>query len=186
MKGFVIPNTERLRQLAALWSSSTRPRHIETPGPGQESVWDFPRPPAADRLQTRIHIYLGEQRIADTRAAVRIMETASPPTVYLPPGDIEQAYCIEEAQTSHCEWKGEATYLSVRVGDSVARHAAWTYRNPYPEYAFLKDYVSFYPARVCCMYGEERVQAQPGRFYGGWVTSQLTGPFKGEPGTQGW
>ena len=117
-----------------------------------------------------------------------MLETSHPPTIYLPPSDVRSDLLRERGgRGSLCEWKGYATYFDVEAGDRVERAAAWTYRDPVPRYAALRDFVSLYPGRMdACFLDDELVQAQPGDFYGGWITSDLVGPFKGAPGTLGW
>ena len=159
----------------------------EAPGPGQESVWDYPRPPRLERTDQRIEIVLGGVTVAITTEAYRVLETSHPPTYYLPadaflPGSLRAA-----AGSSFCEWKGAATYFDVVGGTKVAPRAAWTYPEPTPPFAALADHVAVYPAPMDrCTVDGEVVEPQPGGFYGGWVTSRVVGPFKGGPGTHGW
>ncbi len=161
----------------------TRPQRIE-PGPDQESVWDYPRPPAIEPVQQRVRVELAGRTIADTTNAYRVLETSHPPVFYIPRADID-ATAIEpgQSQATYCEYKGMARYLD--VGDQPA--AAWYYPNPNKRYEAITDHVAFYPSRMqACWVGDEQVQAQEGDFYGGWVTSAIVGPFKGAAGTQGW
>lgn len=152
-----------------------------------ESVWDYPRPPALVPCERRVRIEFGGTFLADSRSALRVLETSHPPTIYLPPGDVRLDLLTPIAKTSFCEWKGIATYFDIRAGERVERGAAWTYRDPSPAYAALRDFVSVYPGRMdACLLDEEAVAAQPGDFYGGWITSDVAGPFKGAPGTRGW
>lgn len=163
-----------------------RPKPI-TPGPGQESVWDYPRPPRLEDTDKHIQVIFNGMVIADTRRGKRVLETSHPPTYYIPLADIKQEYLQRTSQRSLCEWKGFAAYYTVQVGDRNAPNAAWYYPEPVPEYASLRDYVTFYPAMMdACYVNDELVQPQPGNFYGGWITSDVVGPFKGEPGTMGW
>ena len=157
------------------------------PKEGQESVWDYPRPALCERTSKRIRVEFGGQVIADTGAAFRVLETSHPPGYYLPPDDINFDFVHPEARRSFCEWKGQASYWSVVVGDKTALNAAWSYPEPTPAFADMKDHIAFYPALMdaCFVYGE-RVTPQPGQFYGGWITSDVVGPFKGEPGTEFW
>ena len=163
-----------------------RPRRIE-PRPDQESVWDYPRPPRLEAVSARLRVVLGGITIADTTAGLRICETASPPTFYLPPGDIVPGVLRPTARSSFCEWKGQAAYFTVRSGPRREVDAAWCYPQPAAGYAALAGFVSFYAGRMdaCCV-GDEQVEPQPGDFYGGWVTSSVVGPFKGAAGTLGW
>jgi uncharacterized protein (DUF427 family) len=127
------------------------------------------------------------ETIADTGSALRVLETAHPPTYYIPPGDVRSEYLSPGIGRSFCEWKGVAAYWSLQIGDRWARNAAWSFPDPAPPYEELRDRLAFYAQRVGgCYVGEERATPQPGHFYGGWVTSKVVGPFKGEPGTEGW
>ncbi|WP_258804946.1 DUF427 domain-containing protein [Pseudarthrobacter sp. NS4] len=157
------------------------------PLPGQESVWDYPRPPRVEPSRERIRIYLGGELILDTTDSIRVLETSHPPVYYLPrsafmPGALEPA-----PGSSFCEFKGSARYLTVRGGSTVAEKAAWFYPDPVAGYEELADRVAVYPGRMdCCEVDGERVRPQAGGFYGGWITDRVVGPFKGEPGTMGW
>lgn len=159
----------------------------EIPGPGQESVWEYPRPPRCEAVTAEVEVWLGGERIASTKSAVRVLETSHPPTYYLVRAAFAPGALRPSGGSSYCEWKGQAEYLDLVVGDCVAAKAAWTYPSPTPEYALLADHVALYPAAVDrCTVGGEVVRPQPGGFYGGWITSQVVGPFKGGPGTSGW
>lgn len=166
--------------------ATSRPSRVP-PGPGQVSVWDFPRPPRLEPVDARVRIEFGGALIVDTTRALRVCETASPPTYYVPLDDV-MADVLEPAPgQSFCEWKGRAAYWSVRVGDRVSPDAAWSYPAPTPAFAALRDHVAFYAGRVdACYVGDARVIPQPGHFYGGWITPDVVGPFKGEPGTGHW
>lgn len=164
-----------------------RPADIVRPGPGQESVWDYPRPPSVNRVEARVRVEFGERTLADTTRALRVCETSSPPVYYIPEADIQMALLEPSARTSFCEWKGLASYWSVRAGDRVAKDAAWSYPDPDPGFEAIRGCIAFYPRRMdACWVGEHRVTPQPGFFYGGWVTPDLVGPFKGSPGSEGW
>ena len=182
------PDQEAIARARARWRhrGDTRPPFAHEPGPGQESVWDYPRPPRIEPDTRGIRIEKAGVAIAESARALRILETASPPTFYLPPGEVRRERLVAGRGESHCEWKGVATYWSVRVGRELIENAAWSYAEPYPEFERIRDYVSFYPARVECWLGDERVRPQPGRFYGGWVTKELVGPMKGEAGSEDW
>ena len=158
------------------------------PGSGQESVWDYPRPPRVEETDKRIQVIFAGIVIAETRRAKRVLETSHPPVYYLPPEDVRLAeYLVPRAGATFCEFKGSASYFDVAVGDRIAPSAAWTYRRPAPPFAALKDHLAFYPSKMdACFVGDEQVRAQPGDFYGGWITSDIVGPFKGSPGTMGW
>jgi len=162
------------------------PDRVE-PGPDQESVWDYPRPPALVSVDARIRVVFHDVTIADTTDAYRVLETSHPPTYYIPPQDIEMQHLQEEPRTTMCEFKGRAVYYSVNVGDRRAESAAWAYPDPTDRYAELQDHLSFYASRMDrCFVGDEEAYAQEGDFYGGWITDQIVGPFKGGAGTLGW
>lgn len=157
------------------------------PGPGQESVWDYPRPPRLEDSAKQIKIVFGGIVIADSQRAKRVLETSHPPVYYLPPADVQMAFLHPVAGTTWCEWKGQAAYYALQVGDAIIAQAAWSYRQPTAAFAPIKDYIAFYPSKMeACYVDGERVQAQAGDFYGGWITNDIVGPFKGEPGTWGW
>ncbi|MEZ4770464.1 MAG: DUF427 domain-containing protein [Caldilineales bacterium] len=162
------------------------PQRVSTE-PGQESVWDYPRPPRVEPTPKSIQVVFNGVLIADTVRAQRVLETSHPPVYYLPPDDIQMQYLVPTAGRSLCEWKGHASYFTVVVGDAVAENAAWYYPRPNPPFAAIKGHVAFYagPMDGCYVDGE-RVTPQPGDFYGGWITRDIVGPFKGEPGTRGW
>ncbi len=150
------------------------------PGPGQESVWDYPRPPKVEPVGAPVRVEFAGRTIANSERAQRVLETSSPPTIYIPPDDVEDDLLRpSDGRTTYCEWKGTASYLDVVVGDRIAARAAWTYPDPKPGFESLTGYISFYPGRVdACYLGEERVAPQPGSYYGGWITSNIVGPFK--------
>ena len=157
------------------------------PGPGQESVWDYPRPPRLEPTDRHIQVVFKDVTIANTRRALRLLETSHPPVYYIPPEDIRMEYLSPSRRTSLCEWKGRAAYYSLSVGERIETDAAWYYPNPTPPFAALKGYVAFYPQKMdACLVDGERVRPQPGTFYGGWITQDIVGPFKGEPGTERW
>ncbi len=163
-----------------------RPRRIP-PQPGQESVWDYPRPPVLEPVDERIRVVLAGVTIADTRRALRVLETSHPPNYYLPPDDVDPASLRPSALRSLCEFKGLAQYWTAAAGDRVEPDAAWSYPVPRSGFEALADHVAFYAGRMDeCWVGEELATPQPGGFYGGWVTSAVVGPFKGGPGSMGW
>lgn len=168
------------------FTGAERPPFAVPPAPGQESVWDYPRPPRCEPDARPVEVRADGTPVAATRRALRVLETASPPTFYLPPDDIRPERLVPAPGRSLCEWKGEARYLDLVLPDRRIARAAWCYPDPFPEFAALRGFVSFYPALVECRVAGERVAPQPGRFYGGWVTPELVGPFKGEPGSEGW
>lgn len=161
--------------------------HRETPAPGQESVWDYPRPPRWERTGKHIRVAFNGEIIADTRRAIRVLETSHPPVYYIPPEDVKQSVLHPNSASSFCEWKGRAGYYDVVVGERRARQAAWFYPHPSAGFEVIKDFVAFYPQKMeACTVDGEVVQPQPGGFYGGWITNDVVGPFKGGPGTMGW
>jgi uncharacterized protein (DUF427 family) len=163
-----------------------RPSRVR-PGPGQESVWDYPRPPRVEKTARHIAVIFGGVTIADTRAARRVLETSHPPVYYIPQQDIRMKHLTRAAGTSFCEWKGLAVYYTVLAGGNKAERAAWSYPDPTPAFAVIKDHLAFYPGLMdACYVDGELVKPQPGGFYGGWITGDIAGPFKGEPGTEGW
>jgi len=163
-----------------------RPSRRE-PEPGQESVWDYPRPPRLERSDAAIRVVLGGVTVVETDRSWRVLETASPPVHYIDPVDIAAGVLQPAAGGSWCEWKGQASYFDLVAGGKVASQAAWCYPTPSPNFRAIAGHVAIYPGRVdACFLDGEQVQAQPGNFYGGWITSRVTGPFKGDPGTLGW
>ena len=155
-------------------------------GRARESVWDYPRPPRIEPVDRRVRILLGGVSIADTTGAVRVIETAGAPVVYVPPDEIAAGSLHGASGSSFCEWKGAASYFDVRAGGQAASNAAWAYLSPTPSFTSIEGWVAFYPALVDCLLDDEVVEPQPGGFYGGWVTAEITGPIKGEPGSAGW
>ncbi|AJP72769.1 DUF427 domain-containing protein [Sphingomonas hengshuiensis] len=159
----------------------------EPVAPGQESVWDYPRPAIAQSCAARIVIEHRGTIIADTRRAVRTLETSHPPSYYLPRDDIAPGVLRRAEGSSFCEWKGAAAYWDVLVDGVVLPRVGWSYPSPTPGFAILRDHVAFYAAPFDrCSVDGETVVPQPGEFYGGWITSAVAGPFKGVPGSRGW
>lgn len=165
-------------------SGDKRPDFAVAPEGSQESVWDYPRPPSLRPDSRSVEVRWADHLIASTRKSVRLCETASPPTFYLPHDDVDMERLVPARGASVCEWKGEARYWA--LDDNPDEAVAWSYPDPNARYRRLKDHIAFYPGRVSCFVDDERVQPQPGRFYGGWITSDVVGPFKGEPGTGHW
>jgi len=164
-----------------------RPTDVIKPGQGQESVWDYPRPPRVDSVARRVRVEFQGIILADTVRSLRVAETSSPPVYYIPQSDIRMEHLEPSPRTSFCEWKGVASYWSVRVGNRFAKDCAWSYRSPDPGFEAIIDHLAFYPRRMdACWVGNDRVTPQPGLYYGGWVTPELTGPFKGAPGSESW
>jgi len=157
------------------------------PGPGQESVWDYPRPPRVEASGERVVVRLGGSEIVNTRDVVRVLETSHPPVYYLPRSAFAPGVLQPAAGSSFCEYKGAAKYLTLVTPNATAERSAWYYPSPSPGYEVLADRVAVYPAAMdSCEVDGETVTAQAGGFYGGWITSRVVGPFKGEPGTLGW
>lgn len=155
--------------------------------PGQESVWSYPRPAIAMPSVAHIRIEHADAQIADTIRSIRTIETSHPPSYYIPPADIMPGVLRKAAGRSFCEWKGWAVYWDVVIGDVILAKVGWSYPEPTPPFAALRDHVAFYAAPFDrCSVDDELVTPQPGGFYGGWITSAVAGPFKGVPGSQGW
>jgi uncharacterized protein (DUF427 family) len=162
-------------------------QRTEQSGSGQESVWDYPRPPRLEDSEKRIKVVFGGVTLAYTTRAKRVLETSHPPVYYIPPEDIRMEHLSPAGGESFCEWKGVASYYDIEADGRNERRAAWSYPSPIPAYASLKDYVAFYPSLMdACWVDGEKVRAQEGDFYGGWITPEVVGPFKGGPGTLGW
>lgn len=176
---------EWLAAARAQWKNrgQSRPPFAVEPGPGQESVWDYPRPPALVPDPRTVEVMGPAGRVAFALRTVRVLETSHPPTFYLPPESIVAGALELVAGSSHCEWKGRAEYLAL-AGTHEA--VGWRYPSPYEDFMPYAGWVSFYPGRVVCTVDGERVRPQAGGFYGGWITDDVVGPFKGEPGTGGW
>ena len=152
-----------------------------------ESVWDYPRPPRVEPSTRRVRVEAGGVVIAETARALRVLETSHPPVYYIPPEDVRREYLRPSRRTTWCEFKGQASYFDLAVGETTVRDAAWYYPAPARGYEELRDHIAFYPGRVDAAYvDDERVRPQEGDFYGGWITSEIEGPFKGPPGTAGW
>jgi uncharacterized protein (DUF427 family) len=160
--------------------------HRDVPGPGQESVWDYPRPPRLERSSKEIRVLYNGQLIARTGSAYRVLETSHTPTWYIPPSDIHKEFLRPSTKASHCEWKGLASYWTVRVGSRTAENAAWCYESPTAGFAGIAGYLAFFPNHFDCYVDGESVQAQPGDFYGGWITHDVVGPVKGKSGSSHW
>ncbi len=181
-----LPPTIRRAREGWRFRGETRPDFAEEPGPGQESVWDYPRPPRLEPDERRVEVICGGVTVGGTSRAWRVLETASPPVFYLPPDDVGAEHLEPSPRTSICEWKGVARYWSVRVGGESLIDVAWSYPEPFPGFEAIAGYFSFYPARLECRVDGIRVVAQPGGFYGGWITPEIVGPVKGEPGSEWW
>ncbi len=169
-----------------MWKNTgqQRPAFADSPTEGQESVWDYPRPPAVQADRRQVEVMDGDTLLARTKSSIRVLETASPPTFYIPPADVDMSRLTHMDLSTVCEWKGAARYWALHA--DPATPVAWAYPRPRARFDRIRDYLAFYPGRIACFVDGERVQAQPGRFYGGWVTAEIAGPFKGEPGTGHW
>lgn len=164
----------------------TRPHPI-TPSAGQESVWDYPRPPDLVPSSKRVRIEWNGHVVASTGDAIRVRETSHPPCWGIPPGDVEFAHLTPSTRRTACEWKGEAIYWDLTDPERTVESAAWSYPHPEVTYRAIAGYLFFYPARVDrCLVDGELAVPQPGDFYGGWITAEVVGPFKGQRGTLGW
>jgi uncharacterized protein (DUF427 family) len=154
---------------------------------GQESVWSYPRPPLAAPSLKRLAIIHRGMTVADSEAVVRTLETSHPPSYYVPPSDVAMALLEKTDKRSFCEWKGVAVYYDVVIGEERIRDAAWTYPDPTAAFAVLKDHIAFYASAFeRCLIDGKPVSPQPGGFYGGWITDDVKGPFKGVPGSRFW
>lgn len=152
-----------------------------------EYVWDYPRPPRLASEPRRLSVQASGRLIAETMSGYRVLETSAPPTYYFPPDDVDLGVLAKNPAQSFCEFKGDASYWDITVADETRQAAAWSYAVPNPDYAALRDYLAFYPGRLdACTVGQYTVRAQPGDFYGGWITPDLAGPFKGAVGTVNW
>ena len=178
---------DRLQKARDGWSNrgNIRPPFAIEPMKGQRSVWDFPRPPVIEKVFKKVLVKHKDKTIVDCQNALAVLETASPPTYYIPLNNVEMNLLeIIPGKTSFCEWKGEATYWALK--EIKNRPVAWSYANPFEKFKDLKNYLAFYPQHLECFVGESRVKAQQGGFYAGWITPDLTGPFKGDSGTGHW
>jgi uncharacterized protein (DUF427 family) len=168
------------------WRGQARPSFAVTPGPGQVSVWEFPRPPRLVRDPREVVVRWGDREVVRTRGAVLVLETAHPPTWYLPWADVDRRLLQSAPGSSYCEWKGPAQYWRLVDGSQRLDGVAWSYPTPLPGSEAVSDCVAFYAAPLNCTVDGARVKPQPGGFYGGWITPELVGPFKGDAGSAGW
>jgi uncharacterized protein (DUF427 family) len=152
-----------------------------------ESVWDYPRPPKLDAVNHTVEIYFNNTLIVNSVSTIRLLETSHPPVYYIPKKDIKMEYLKITSRISFCEYKGLATYYTITINDSIAENSVWTYENLPEDYLPLKDHYAFYPALMeSCLVDGELIKPQEGDYYGGWITSNIQGPFKGSPGTSHW
>ncbi len=174
----------------ALWkyTGDERPPFATPTNAGEESVWDYPRPPRVVADAREVVVRIGDVELARSSATVRVLETASPPTFYIPLADVRRELLVAspESRSTHCEWKGWSRYWSVVDGGTLLGDVAWSYPAPTAPFAEIAGCVSVYPGRLACFVDGERVRPQEGGFYGGWVTNEIVGPWKGGPGTSGW
>jgi uncharacterized protein (DUF427 family) len=156
-------------------------------GVEQESVWDYPRPPRVEATDRRLRVVIGGVTVAETRSGHRVLETSQPPAYYFPPADVDRSLVTPSTSRTFCEWKGGASYWNVTVGDRTVVDAAWSYQAPTPAFEVITGHLAFYPQKAdACFVDDEQVEPNPGAFYGGWITSNIVGPFKGGPGTATW
>lgn len=154
---------------------------------GQESVWDYPRPPRLEATNKHLKIFFNGEIIAETTRGFRVLETSHPPVYYFPPEDVRTEFLTAANGSSFCEWKGRAGYYDLQAAGKRVENAAWFYANPTERFAEIKDFIAFYPSKMdACYVDGELVRSQEGDFYGGWITSEIVGPFKGGAGTFGW
>ena len=168
------------------YTGRKRPHFAKAPDPGQESVWDYPRPPKLIADHRHIVVRQGDLLIADSHEAYRVLETAGPPTFYIAPRDVRVELLKLFPGTSICEWKGAAKYWALETSTPAQQAIAWSYPQAQAPYDGISGYYSFYPGRVECFVDGEGVRPQPGYFYGGWITNEIVGPWKGDPGTESW
>lgn len=159
-----------------------RPSFAEEPGPDQRSVWDFPRPPIIEPVDVLLRVECKGRVLASTHQGRCVLETAGAPTYYFPPQDVAGDIVQRTERTFICEWKG----MSQATSTSAISKAGWTLTALFPEFASLYGWYAFYPQQLHCFVGEEQVRAQPGGYYGGWVTRDLVGPIKGAWGSGSW
>jgi len=162
------------------YKGQKRPSFALKPKKGQESVWDYPRPPILDPDNREVIVKWENIIIAKSSNTIRLLETASPPTFYIPPQDVNLDYLMKTDKTSRCEWKGKAIYWNVLMDGEKIINAAWSYQTPFDDYKEIAGYFCFYPKKVHCFVDDEEVRPQPGGFYGGWITDEIVGPMKGE------
>ena len=166
---------------------SRRSENLPVPGPGQESVWDYPRPPAVVPDGRLVMVEFGGVEIVRSERSLRILETSHPPAFYIPPENVRPEYLESSEKSTFCEFKGWAAYFHLKIENRHSENAAWCYSEPSPGYEAIAGFYSFYPAKMDeCTVGGHLVTPQSGDFYGGWITPEIVGPFKGEPGTMSW
>jgi len=171
-----------------LWKNTghSRPDFALQTKPGQESVWDYPRPPSLVPDSRHIVVKKGELVVADSEHCYRVLETASPPTFYIPDDDVNTELLISNKLTSICEWKGQASYYDLKVADQTLKKIGWSYEAIHKSYEAIQHYLCFYPSKLECYVDGERVSAQQSDFYGGWITAEIVGPYKGDRTSLAW
>ena len=171
-----------------MWNyhGSRRPPFARPPGPGQESVWDYPRPPALVPDRRHVTISWQGQSVVESSSSMRVLETASPPSFYFAPETVNTGLLRPARGSSFCEWKGEASYWTLAIPGQTLERVGWSYPSPTPAFAAIAGWIAFYPQQLDCRVDQQRVEPQDGGFYGGWVTAEIIGPWKGESGTGGW
>ena len=179
-----IPEWARVARTRWRYTGKERPPFARTPGRGERSVWDFPRPPAIESVRALVCVRADAIEIARSFQCLRVLETGNPPTYYIPAADVDLNCLTPAAPGSLCEWKGEAQYWDLDLDGEQRPHVGWSYPTPFPQFDRLRDHYAFYAGRVDCFLDSARALPQPGGFYGGWITPELVGPFKGEPGTE--
>lgn len=180
MSDFLEPDEQTERHRSQWhYRGAVRPPFALAPRMDEESVWDYPRPPQLVDDPRRIEVVTKKGVIASTTRAIRVLETASPPTYYIPPADVEVDSLEETGETSFCEWKGIATDLRL-AGRATGPSVAWIYPRVFREFEPITGWYAFYPGRIECYLAGERVRPQPGGYYGGWLTDGIVGPIKGE------
>lgn len=163
------------------------PIQRQDPLPGQESVWDYPRPPRLEATPKRIRAMFNGVTLLDTTRAYRVLETSHPPVYYIPQADIQMQYVSRTPRQTFCEFKGAASYWTVSVNGKTAENCGWSYESPAKGFEPITGYIAVYASKMdACYVDDEQVQAQAGDFYGGWITKDIVGPFKGGAGTWGW
>ncbi|MEM6763155.1 MAG: DUF427 domain-containing protein [Pseudomonadota bacterium] len=182
---------ERVKPSRAHWRHASRPARIEPVGEGEESVWDFPRPPRLEPVASRLRVEVAGVVVAETTRGYRILETAGAPVYHFPSEDVAMEHLEPTGRITVCEWKGAATYFDVVVGKTRRSEAAYTYPDPFDDlgqgFAKIAGFIVFYASRVDGAFIDDiKVTPQPGGYYSGWVTPNLRGPIKGDPGSEGW
>ena len=179
MKSLILTSFLLFAVVFVVFAGDLKSQKVE-PKPGQESVWDYPRPPKAEQTQKQIRVVYDGIVIAQTNRAIRVLQTGHPPVYYIPREDIQMKYLIPVDKTSTCEFKGTASYYDIKGATKKDHNVAWSYLNPTPGYEMIRDYIAFYPKLMDgCYVDNERVQPEADEYFGGWVTHDIVGPFEG-------